>query len=100
MNFMRSNSACLTRWVSDDQVELEVAQLQNIMSHIQSALHEIPTQQRSYIANALLNLAIARMIREEGEDRTSTLLIRLSDVVAEGTRPAPSAPVDLSRRDS
>ena len=100
MNSMRSNSTCLTRWVSDDQVELEVAQLQSIMSHIQSALHEIPTRQRSYIANALLNLAVARMITEEGEARTSTLLMRLSDVVSDGTRPEPNAPVDLSRRDS
>lgn len=100
MTSMRSNSTCLTRWVSDDQVELEVAQLQSIMSHIQSALHEIPSRQRSYIANALLNLAVARMIKEEGKACTSTLLMRLSDVVGDGTRAEPSAPVDLSRRDS
>ena len=100
MNPSRPNAACLTRWVSDDQVELEVAQLQTIMSHIQSALHEIPARQRSYIANALLNVAVARMIREEGDARTSTLLMRLSDVVADGARAEPSAPIDLSRRDS
>ena len=100
MKALRSNSTCLTRWVSDDQVELEVAQLQNIMSHIQSALHDIPTRQRTYIANALLNLAVARMIKEEGGARTSTLLMRLSDVVADGRTPAPSAPIDLSSRDS
>jgi hypothetical protein len=100
MNPLRSSSRCLTRWVSDDHIELEVAQLQTIMSHIQAALHDIPARQRSYIANALLNLAVARMIKEEGGARTSTLLMRLSDVVAEGGRAEPSAPIDLSRTDS
>jgi hypothetical protein len=100
MNPSRSSSHCLTRWVSDDQVQLEVAQLQTIMLQIQGALHEIPMRQRSYIANALLNLAVARMIKEEGGARTSTLLMRFSNVVADGPQAEPSAPIDLSRTES
>ena len=99
MSSPMTQSQCLTRWVSDDEFAVEVAQLQKIMERIQSALHEIPQRQRSYIANALLNLAVAKMIKEEGRPRTSTLLLRLSDVLASGTMAEAHAPVDLSRTD-
>ena len=36
------------------------------MQRIQSMLHDVPQAQREYIANALLDLAVSRMVKEEG----------------------------------
>lgn len=57
---------CLTRVMTDDDRGVEVAQLQSVMQRIQSALRDMPTAQREYIANALLNLAVSRMVRDGG----------------------------------
>jgi len=54
-------SRCLTRVVIDQDCGFEIAQRQAIMHRIQSTLPGIPQAQREYIANALLNLAVARM---------------------------------------
>ena len=51
----------LTRWVADDDIAVEVAHLHRVMTRIQSALRDIPNAERSYIANALLNLAVAKV---------------------------------------
>ena len=90
----------LTRWVSDGDFAIEVAHLQKVMWRIQSVLRDVPNSERSYIANALLNVAVATMIKEEGRPRASALLIRLGDAVASCATPAPEAPMDLSRTDS
>jgi hypothetical protein len=93
------NSArCLTRVMVDDD-GLVVAELQSVMQRIQNSLRSIPIEQREYVANALLNLAVSRMVREEGAARTSSMLMRLGDVVS-GTEPAPPAirAIDLSRQ--
>lgn len=57
---------CLTRVMTDDDRGVEVAQLQSVMQRIQSALRDMPIAQREYIANALLNLAVSRMVRDGG----------------------------------
>lgn len=49
---------CLTRVMTEDG-GLEIAQLQSVLHRIQSALRDVPLAQREYIANALLNLAVA-----------------------------------------
>ena len=54
---------CLTRVIVDD-AGVEVAQLQAVMQRIQASLRSIPAGQREYVANALLNLAVARLVRE------------------------------------
>lgn len=98
---MYSQSArCLTRVMVDDE-GVEVAQLQAVMHRIQQSLRSIPDEQREYVANALLNLAVSRMVKEEGSARTMSILLRLGDVVG-GTDPVPPAhrAVDLIRRDS
>jgi hypothetical protein len=95
------NSArCLTRVMVDDD-GLIVAELQLVMQRIQASLRSIPTEQREYVANALLNLAVSRMVREEGTERASSMLMRLSDVVS-GTEAAPPAirAIDLTRQNS
>jgi hypothetical protein len=83
--------------VDDDG--LVVAELQSVMQRIQNSLRSIPIEQREYVANALLNLAVSRMVREEGAARTSSMLMRLGDVVS-GTERAPPAirAIDLSRQ--
>jgi hypothetical protein len=88
----------LTRVMIDDD-GVEVAQLQAVMHRIQHSLRDIPSEQRDYVANALLNLAVARMVKEEGQARTLSMLVRLGDVVA-GTDPAPppARAVDLASR--
>ena len=94
------HSGCLTRVMLDDN-GVEIAQLQSVMQRIQSSLRDIPLDQREYVANALLNLAVSRMVREEGAQRTSSLLWRLSDVVC-SREPLPDASraVDLTRTQS
>jgi hypothetical protein len=93
----RTTLRCLTRWVADDD-GIEVAHLQEVMMRIRSAFHEVLIAKRSYIANALLNLAVARMIEEEGRPRASTLLLRLGDVVGSSATPESVSPIDISRR--
>jgi hypothetical protein len=56
---------CLTRVVIDDAA-VEVAQLQSVMQRIQQMLSGVPAAQREYIANALLNVAVARMLADSG----------------------------------
>ncbi len=88
---------CLTRVMTDDDRGVEVAQLQSVMHRIQSSLHDVPMAQREYIANALLNLAVTRMVKEEGRTLTASILIRLGDVVANNDAPpAPERAVDLN----
>lgn len=92
-------SRCLTRIVVDDEHEVAIAQLQLVMQRIQHAMGNVPVSQREYIANALLNLAVARMLRETGALQTAGILARLGDVVADGRQPPPSQAIDLSRLD-
>lgn len=89
---------CLTRVVVDGDQDGEVAELQSVMERIESALrYVVPRSHQAYIGNALLNLAVSRMVREAGVQRTATMLIRLVDTVLEGSEPpSPQAPVDLT----
>ena len=88
---------CLTRVMMDDDRGVEVAQLQSVMHRIQSSLRDVPQAQREYIANALLNLAVSRMVKEEGRSLTASILLRLGDVVASSDAPpAPERAVDLT----
>jgi len=71
---MRSNapSGCITRVVVDGNHEVELAELQLVMQRIQSALrHIVPPAQHACLGNALLNLAVCRVLRETGAQRTA-----------------------------
>ena len=93
-------SNCLTRVVVDDDLDIEIAQLQSVMQRIQDALRRVPVTQREYIANALLNLAVAQMLKEEGAMHTAGILARLGSVVSEGRKtPQSEHAIDLSRLD-
>jgi hypothetical protein len=88
----------LTRVVQDNDLELDIAQIHAVMSRIQSSLRDIPRAQREYVANALLNMAVSKMIKEEGGPRTASLLMRLGDVVANNDSvPTSERAIDLSR---
>jgi hypothetical protein len=100
---MRSTSAsnCLTRVVVDDDYGVEIGQLQLVMQRIQHSLRDIPPAQREYIANALLNVAVTRMLKEEGALQTASILVRLGDAVATGNEaPTPEQAIDLGRLQS
>lgn len=94
------DSQCrITRVVDGEDHEVQLAQLQAVMHRIQGALrtlsYEMPAAQRTYIGNALLNLAVTRILGEEGSHRTATLLMRLSDVVHAHPMPPESPQADL-----
>lgn len=92
-----SSARCLTRVMIDDDCGIEVAQFQAVMHRIQCMLHDVPAAQREYIANALLDLAIARMLKESGRSQSADILLRLGDGVARGDPPPPQRAVDLTR---
>ena len=94
---MGLNSKCITRVVVDGHEDLELAELQSVMHQIQIALSHIPSAQRTYIGNALLNLAVCRMLRDTNPARTATVLARLVDSVLERSAPPPpEAAIDLT----
>lgn len=57
-------SRCLTRVVTDDNDVIDVAQLPSVMHAIQRALSNVPAPEREYIATALLNFAVARVLTQ------------------------------------
>jgi hypothetical protein len=59
--YSAQSSGCLTRVVVDDD-DVEVAQLQAVLKRIQYSLRGVPDDQRAYLAGALLNLAVSRMV--------------------------------------
>ena len=76
---------------------MHVTCVQDVMQKIQGSLQHIPPAHRHYIANALLNMAVGRMLQEEGNAQTSTILMRLGDYVASSRNaPAPERAVDLT----
>ena len=93
-----NGSNCLTR-VMDDQCAMHVTCVQDVMQKIQSSLQHIPPTHRHYIANALLNMAVSRMMQETDSTQTSTILMRLGDYVA-SSRNAPAQAVNLSAMNS
>jgi hypothetical protein len=88
-------SRCLTRVLIDNEHEVAVAQLQLVTQRIQLAVGNIPVAQREYIANALLNLAVARMLSETGARQTAGIPARLGDVVADGRQPPSSYAIEI-----
>jgi hypothetical protein len=59
------STQCLTRVVVDDSARLDMAQIQAVMCRIQTALKDVPQAERAYIANALLNLAVSKLVKRK-----------------------------------
>jgi hypothetical protein len=49
-----------------------------------------------YVGNALLNLAVSRMVREVGGQRAVTMLVRLADSAVERAPPLAEDAIDLT----
>ncbi len=91
------SQCCITRVVDGDDHDVQLAQLQTVMQRIQAALGNVPTAERMYIGNALLNLAVHRILGDESPQRTASILMRLSDVVhVSPPPPDASRAIDLS----
>ena len=69
----------------------EIAELQAVMrmieDRLEEALAEIPPRHRPLVPNALLNLAVMRILAADSPARTATILQRLADWVSAGERP-------------
>jgi hypothetical protein len=81
-----------------------IAELRAVMRLMDDRLDEVvaalPTRRRPLVPNALLNLAVERILAEEGQEVTATILQRLADLVASGQRPEGSQRFALSGRDA
>jgi len=100
---MRSNeSSTRLGQFLEGHPDVEVAELQSVMDRIQSAIrYVVPRSHQPYVGNALLNLAVSRMVSETGAQATATMLIRLVDSVVEHGEPPPAeAAIDLTAKHS
>ena len=85
-----------TRVIVDDDRAVQLAQLQSAMRRIQTALANVPDAERYYLGNALLNLAVDRILYEVGPQRTAGMLLRLSDAVqTQNVPPEAANAIDL-----
>jgi hypothetical protein len=81
-----------------------IAALENTMhvleEKIPTVFDQTPQHLRASFDNALLNLAVNRIIAMEGEQVTSGILWRLADVIASGVKPTFDEPVELTGYDA
>lgn len=63
---------------------------------IEPVVSEAPLSAQTRFNNALLNLAINRIVAVEGGKFTAAILWRFADAIANGARPAPGTPIALT----
>jgi hypothetical protein len=82
----------------------EITDLQSVMRVIEVLLEEFAAEasiwHRSLIPNALLNLAVNRMLVEETRRSTAAILYRLAELIADGARPQGSDAFALNGHDA
>jgi hypothetical protein len=82
----------------------EIADLQTVMQLIEVLLEEVSAaaapDQRALIPNALLNLAVERILAEQAPGPAATILYRLAELIAEGKRPLGSDAFPLNGHDA
>ncbi len=82
----------------------EIADFQTVMRLIDVLLEEVsaaaPPGQRALIPNALLNLAVERIVSEQAPGPAATILYRLAELIATGKRPYASDAFPLSGHDA
>jgi hypothetical protein len=81
-------------------IDAEISRLQRTLRATEQNLSELDPHHEPLLANALLILAVQRMIERDGISETATVLCRLADAVRVGPAPPPSRAVDLSTRHS
>lgn len=81
---MRHEFESLPRFGLDVGLDIEPADLQALMRRIDNTLRPLvaPSEQ-PYAGHALLNIAVAELLRERGVQETATTLIRVIDAVLE-----------------
>lgn len=80
----------------DREACLTMVAMSLLQPAIVDAMRGQDTAIQARLNNALLNVAVNRIIEAEGHCRAATLLWRLVDVLMAGTSPTPDAPVNLS----
>ena len=66
---------------------------------VPSSLDDAPEAVRARFNNALLNVAVHRLIEVEGQTAAATILWRIGDVLQDGYLPTPDHPIELTRQD-
>lgn len=81
-------------------IDQEARDTEIAMRILQSMVPEVLTlagpSVQARFDNALLNIAVNRIVEAEGAQRASTILFRLADAVSTGPTPEPGSPVDLT----
>jgi hypothetical protein len=82
----------------------EIQELQIIMRRIEDRLDDIvdqvPARQRCLVPNALLNVAIERILAAEGAAISAGILLRLADLILSGAQPSGHGAYRLSGHDA
>lgn len=79
----------------------DIADLQCLMRDLQDLMEAEPDLVgHSCFGNALLNLAVNKILDEEGPEVTATILLRMADAVSSGARPEGSLAVRLNDADA
>jgi hypothetical protein len=82
----------------------ELADLQTVMRLIDVVVEEFvaeaPLRQRALVPNALLNLAVERILSEEPPGSAAMILYRLAELITDGARPRGSEAFALNGHDA
>ena len=85
------------------QDEVDVMHTEQAMAALEQlvpdSLAHLTPSVRSRFNNAILNIAVNRILAEEGATTTSVILARLSDAIISGRVPTSSGPIDLLKMD-
>ena len=63
---------------------------------LKESFDSLPDDLRNHFDNALLNIAVNRIVGAEGPVTTATLLWRISDALQSGIKPTPGNPLEHS----
>ncbi len=77
-------------------IDREVTQIHRAMQAVQKALRPLEACHEPHLANALLNLAVTRMIEETSAKCTAQVLNRLAEMIRTYPAPPPELAIDLS----
>lgn len=83
-----------------DTAPREIDRLVRAVAELQYWLRSRPDGDSHVVANALLNVATARLVAVEGSERAAGILARLAEAVRHGPPPEPARAVCLTGLDS
>lgn len=76
------------------------AVMHEIDDHVDEAITAVAPHRRILIPNALLNVAVERILAERGSDATVAVLRRLAELIADGRQPQCGQAIALTRADA